>query len=148
MCSEKIKDMKKVFSLDVGNTIKMNRKFGMQIKEKYGLTFFPRVVDVVGLIALDKVNINLVIKLTKENGKICRCCGATLRTPMSQLTSIGPVCSKHLGVKFPTTQKQVDSFRQEIENKIESLGEFEIEIPKSQIDKWEGDASTLIDVLV
>jgi hypothetical protein len=53
-----------------------------------------------------------------------------------------------LGVKFPTTQKQVDSFRQEIENKIESLGEFEIEIPKSQIDKWEGDASTLIDVLV
>lgn len=148
MCSEKTNDMKKVFNLGVGNTIKMNRRFGMQIKEKYGLTFFPRIVDVVGLVDLDKTDINLVIKLTKENGKVCRCCGATLKTPMSQLTSIGPVCSKHLGVKFPTTQNQVESFRQEIENKIESLGEFEIKIPKSQIDKWEGDASMLVNVVV
>jgi hypothetical protein len=51
-------------------------------------------------------------------------------------------------VKFPTTQNQVESFRQEIENKIESLGEFEIKIPKSQIDKWEGDASMLVNVVV
>lgn len=148
LCSEKINDMKKVFNLGVGNTIKMNRKFGMQIKEKYGLTFFPRIVDVVGLVDLDKTDINLVIKLTKENGKVCRCCGATLKTPMSQVGGIGPVCSKGLGLKFPTTKDQIESFKQNVEDKINSLGEFELTVPKRQIEKWEGNASVLLNIKV
>ena len=140
--------MKKKFDLGVGNTIKIGRKFAKQIQNDYQLGFHPRVVDVVSLVDMDPNNIKLVVKLTEENGTVCRCCGATLKTPMSQVSSIGPICSKGLGVKFPTTKNQVESFKKEVQNKITSLGEFELTVPKGQIQKWEGDASVLLDIKV
>ena len=140
--------MKKKFNLGVGNTIKIGRKFAKTVQKEYGLNFHPQVVDVVGLVDMDPINMKLVIKLTHNNGTICRCCGATLKTPMSQVGGIGPVCSKGLGLKFPTSKAQIESFKQNVEDKINSLGEFELTVPKRQIEKWEGNASVLLNIKV
>lgn len=124
----------------VGNTIKLNRNIATSIKENYNLDFHPILVDVTEVLVMSNKAFKIKAKLTKENGGICSCCGRTLTDEMSQITGIGPVCAKNVGVKHPKTKDEVNKFKQEMSNKIDEIGEFEFWIPKRSIVEWKGTA--------
>jgi hypothetical protein len=128
----------------IGDTIKIGRKIGLSIKKTMGLKFFPILVDVTTLVSVDDTTMTLKGKLTKENGGICRCCGKTLKTEMSKMTGIGPVCTKHVGVKHPKTKEELEKYKQEMSDKIDEIGEFQFTIQKNRIEKWNGSGSVLM----
>ena len=128
----------------VGNTIKIGRKVAMGIKENYNLDFHPILVDVTEVMTISNKAFKLKAKLTKENGGICRCCGKTLTDEMSQVTGIGPVCAKYVGVKHPKTKNEVEQFKVDMSNKIDEIGEFEFWIPKRAIVEWNGTAGVMM----
>jgi hypothetical protein len=128
----------------VGNTIKIGRKVAMGIKENYNLEFHPILVDVTEVMVMSNKAFKLKAKLTKENGGICRCCGRTLTDDMSQVTGIGPVCAKYVGVEHPKSKDDVEQFKVDISNKIDEIGEFEFWIPKRAIVEWNGTAGVMM----
>ena len=128
----------------VGNTIKIGRKVAMGIKENYNLEFHPILVDVTEVMVMSNKAFKLKAKLTKENGGICRCCGRTLTDEMSQVTGIGPVCAKYVGVEHPKSKDDVEQFKVDISNKIDEIGEFEFWIPKRAIVEWNGTAGVMM----
>jgi len=139
------KDSQKELNLRlVGNTIKIGRKVAMGIKENYNLEFHPILVDVTEVMTISNRAFKLKAKLTKENGGICRCCGKTLTDEMSQVTGIGPVCAKYVGVKHPKTKNEVEQFKVDMSNKIDEIGEFEFWIPKRAIVEWNGTAGVMM----
>lgn len=128
----------------VGNTIKIGRKVAMGIKENYNLEFHPILVDVTEVMTISNKAFKLKAKLTKENGGICRCCGRTLTDEMSQVTGIGPVCTKYVGIEHPKTKDDVEQFKVDMSNKIDEIGEFEFWIPKRAIVEWNGTAGVMM----
>jgi len=128
----------------VGNTIKLGRKIAVSIKENYNLDFHPILVDVTEVMVMSNRAFKLKGKLTKENGGICRCCGRTLTDEMSQITGIGPVCAKYVGVKHPKSKDEVAKFNEDMSNKIDEIGEFEFWIPKRAIIEWNGFAGVMM----
>lgn len=122
----------------VGDTIKIGRKIALGIKNEYNLDFHPILIDVTSVTAITDRAFRIKGKLTKENGGICRCCGKTLTDEMSQVTGIGPVCAKYVGVPHPQTKADVEKFMEDMSQKIDEIGEFEFWIPKRAIVKWEG----------
>jgi hypothetical protein len=139
------KDSQKEMNIKlVGNTIKIGRKVAMGIKENYNLEFHPILVDVTEVMVMSNKAFKLKAKLTKENGGICRCCGRTLTDEMSQVTGIGPVCAKYVGVEHPKSKDDVEQFKVDISNKIDEIGEFEFWIPKRAIVEWNGTAGVMM----
>jgi len=130
----------------VGNTIKLGRNIARDIKEENNLEFHPILVDVTEIVTMSNRAMKLKAKLTKENGGICRCCGKTLTDYMSQVTGIGPVCAKYVGVEHPKTKNDVEQFKADMSKKIDEIGEFEFWIPKRQIVQWNGSASLIMKV--
>jgi CRISPR/Cas system CSM-associated protein Csm2 small subunit len=130
----------------VGNTIKLGRNIARDIKEENNLEFHPILVDVTEIVTMSNRAMKLKAKLTKENGGICRCCGKTLTDYMSQVTGIGPVCAKYVGVEHPKTKNDVEQFKSDMSKKIDEIGEFEFWIPKRQIVQWNGSASLIMKV--
>ena len=128
----------------VGDTIKIGRKIALGIKEEYGLDFHPILVDVTAVTAMTDRALRLKGKLTKENGGVCRCCGKTLTDEMSQVTGIGPVCAKYVGVEHPKSKNDVEKFKEDMSNKIEEVGEFEFWIPKRAVIKWDGMGGVML----
>lgn len=128
----------------VGDTIKIGRKIALGIKEEYGLDFHPILVDVTAVTAMTDRALRLKGKLTKENGGVCRCCGKTLTDEMSQVTGIGPVCAKYVGVEHPKTKNDVKKFKEDMSNKIDEIGEFEFWIPKRAVIKWDGMGGVML----
>ena len=63
---------------------------------------------------------------------------------MSQLTGIGPVCAKYVGVEHPKTKNDVEKFKEDMSNRIDEIGEFEFWIPKKSIVKWDGRGSIML----
>ena len=122
----------------VGDTIKIGRKIALGIKEDYNLDFHPILVDVTAVTAMTDRALRVKGKLTKENGGMCRCCGKTLTDEMSQVTGIGPVCAKYVGVEHPKTKADVEKFKEDMSQKIDEIGEFEFWIPKRAVVKWDG----------
>jgi len=122
----------------VGDTIKIGRKIALGIKEEYDLEFHPILIDVTSVTAITDKALRITGKLTKENGGICRCCAKTLTDEMSQVTGIGPVCAKYVGVEHPKTKADVEKFKEDMSQKIDEIGEFEFWIPKKAIVKWDG----------
>lgn len=139
------KDSQKEMNIKlVGNTIKIGRKVAMGIKDNYKLEFHPILVDVTEVMVMSNKAFKLKAKLTKENGGICRCCGRTLTDEMSQITGIGPICAKYVGVEHPKTKDDVEQFKVDISNKIDEIGEFEFWIPKRAIVEWNGTAGVMM----
>jgi len=139
------KDSQKEMNIKlVGNTIKIGRKVAVGIKENYNLEFHPILVDVTEVMVMSNKAFKLKAKLTKENGGICRCCGRTLTDEMSQVTGIGPVCAKYVGVEHPKSKDDVEQFKVDISNKIDEIGEFVFWIPKRAIVEWNGTAGVMM----
>ena len=142
---EKAKKSQKEINVDiVGNTIKLGRNIAMDIKKEYNLEFHPILVDVTKVLVVSEKAMKLEAKLTKENGGICRCCGKTLTDEMSQMTGVGPVCAKYVGVPHPASRKDIPLFQQQMSDRIDEVGAFEFWIPKRQIKEWNGHAAVLL----
>lgn len=128
----------------VGETIKVGRKIALGIKKEYNLDFHPILIDIISVTRLTDKAFRFKGKLTKENGGICRCCGKTLTDEMSQLTGIGPVCAKYVGVDHPKSKNDVVKFKEDMSKRIDEIGEFEFWIPKKSIVKWDGVGSIML----
>ena len=60
------------------------------------------------------------------------------------MTGLGPVCSKYVGVQHPSTKADLPQYREEINQKIDEIGEFEFWIPKRGIVEWKGSAGVML----
>ena len=128
----------------VGETIKLGRKVGQQLKETYGLKFNPILIDITSLKAVSPKAVQFTGKMTVKRGKVCTCCMKTLTDEFSMLTGMGKICAGHMGVEYITDASQADRFREEYLNRVEEIGEMEFWVPKSQIVKWDGATEAIL----
>lgn len=117
-------------------SIRIKRGIALKIKELYGLEFMPILVDLVGTTHISVKAVRVRAKLTKENGDVCRCCGAELTDEFSILTGMGPICAKNLRLKYIKDKVEVARFHEELALRVEEIGEFEFWIPKAQIREF------------
>ena len=122
----------------IGETIKLGRKVGMQLKEKYNLQFNPILIDITSLKAVSPKAVLFTGKMTVKRGKVCTCCMKTLTDEFSMLTGMGKICAGHMRVEYITDASQADRFREDYLKRVEEIGEMEFWVPKSQIKKWDG----------
>lgn len=130
-----------------GESIKITRKVGEELKKTYGLEFNPILLDITKLKAVSPKAVQFTGKLTIKRGKVCTCCGRTLTDEFSMLTGIGRLCAKHIKVEYITDKSQVERFRNDYLKKVEEIGEMTFWIPKSQIVKWNGDTETILRMM-
>ena len=131
----------------IGETIKLGRKVGVQLKEKYGLKFNPILIDITSLKAVSPKAVLFVGKMTVKRGKVCTCCMKTLTDEFSMLTGMGKICASHVGVEYITDASQSDRFREEYLKRVDEIGEMEFWVPKSQIKKWDGITSSIVETI-
>ena len=131
----------------IGETIKLGRKVGVQLKEKYGLKFNPILIDITSLKAVSPKAVLFVGKMTVKRGKVCTCCMKTLTDEFSMLTGMGKICAGHVGVEYITDASQSDRFREEYLKRVDEIGEMEFWVPKSQIKKWDGITSSIVETI-
>ena len=131
----------------IGDTIKIGRKAGQNLKETYGLKFNPILLDVTKVLAISPKAVKFAAKLTIKRGSVCTCCMKTLTDEFSMLTGLGKTCAKHVGVPYITDVSQTDRFRNEYMERVDEIGEMECWIPKSQIIIWEGTADILLKMV-
>ena len=131
----------------IGDTIKIGRKAGQNLKETYGLKFNPILLDVTKVLAISPKAVKFAAKLTIKRGSVCTCCMKTLTDEFSMLTGLGKTCAKHVGVPYITDKSQAESFRLEYMKRVDEIGEMEFWIPKSQINTWEGTADILLKMV-
>jgi hypothetical protein len=133
------KSPSKVLDLKLNNeSVQLKRGIALKIKENYGLEFMPILVDLVKTTMISTKAVKVVAKLTKENGDVCRCCGATLTDEKSMITGLGPICSKNLGVPYIKDNEDISRFKMDLERRIDEIGEFEFWLPKTQIKEYVG----------
>jgi Zn finger protein HypA/HybF involved in hydrogenase expression len=130
-----------------GETIKITRKVGEELKKTYNLQFNPILLDITRLKAVSPKAVQFVGKMTVKRGKVCTCCGRTLTDEFSMLTGIGKLCAKHIGVEYITDRSQAERFRNEYLQRVEEIGEMIFWIPKSQIVKWDGVTESIIKTM-
>ena len=131
----------------IGDTIKIARKAGQNLKETYGLKFNPILLDVTKVLAISPKAVKFAAKLTIKRGSVCTCCMKTLTDEFSMLTGLGKTCAKHVGVPYITDKSQAESFRLEYMKRVDEIGEMEFWFPKSQIKTWEGTADILLKMI-
>ena len=130
-----------------GESIILGRKIGQQLKETYGLEFNPTLIDISRLLAVSPKAVKFSGKMTVKRGNICMCCGRELSDEFSMLTGMGKICSKHMRVPYITDKSQADQYREDYLKRVEEIGLMEFWIPRSQIKKWEGDRSIMLEML-
>ena len=130
-----------------GETIKLGRRKGMELKEKYGLKFNPILIDITSVKAVSPKAVQFSGKLTIKRGDVCTCCMKTLTDEFSMLTGMGKICAKHVGVEYITDKSQANRFREEYLKRVDEIGEMEFWVPKSQIKKWEGVTSYMVQTI-
>ena len=128
----------------VGETIKLGRKVGGQLKEKYGLEFNPILIDITSLKAVSPKAVLFTGKMTVKRGKVCTCCMRTLTDEFSMLTGLGKICAGHMKVEYITDASQADRFREDYLKRVEEIGEMEFWVPKAQIVKWDGMTEAIL----
>ena len=131
----------------IGETIKLGRKIGMELKEKYGLKFNPILIDITTLKAVSPKAVLFSGKLTIKRGDVCTCCMKTLTDEFSMLTGFGKICAKHVGVEYITDKSQAQRFREDYLKRVEEIGELEFWIPKTQIKKWDGVTASIVGTI-
>lgn len=128
----------------IGDSIKITRKVGEELKKTYGLQFNPIILDITKLMAVSPKAVQFEAKMTVKRGKVCTCCGRTLTDEFSMLTGIGKLCAKHIRVPYITDRSQAERFRNEYLERVEEIGKMVFWIPKSQIVKWEGITESMV----
>ncbi len=128
----------------ISETIKLGRKIGEQLKEKYELKFNPILIDITSLKAVSPKAVLFTGKMTVKRGKVCTCCMKTLTDEFSMLTGVGKICAGHMRVEYITDASQADRFREEYLKRVEEIGEMEFWVPKSQIKKWDGATEAIM----
>jgi hypothetical protein len=131
----------------IGETIKLGRKKGIELKEKYGLKFNPILIDITALKAVSPKAVLFTGKLTIKRGDVCTCCMKTLTDEFSMLTGFGKICAKHVGVEYITDKSQAQRFREEYLKRVEEIGEMEFWVPKTQIKKWDGVTASIVETI-
>ena len=131
----------------IGETIKLGRRKGVELKEKYGLKFNPILIDITSLKAVSPKAVLFTGKLTIKRGDVCTCCMKTLTDEFSMLTGFGKICAKHVGVEYITDKSQAERFRQEYLKRVDEIGEMEFWVPKSQIKKWDGVTASIVKTI-
>ena len=120
----------------VGETIKIGRKIGQGLKEKYGLEFNPILIDITKITAVSPKAVQFQGKMTIKRGKVCMCCGKSLTDEFSMLTRMGKICATHMKVPYITDASQAERFREDYLKRVEEIGIFEFWVPKNQIKMW------------
>ena len=128
-----------------GESIKIGRKIGQGLREKYGLEFNPTILDITKLLAVSPKAVRFAGKMTVKRGDVCMCCGKTLTDEFSMLTRMGKICAGHMRVEYITNVSQADEFRERYLKRVEEIGEMEFWVPKKQIIKWEGITGRLVE---
>jgi hypothetical protein len=131
----------------LGETLKIGRKIGSQLKEEYGLEFNPILIDITKIITVTPKAIRFAGKLTIKRGDVCMCCARTLTDEFSMLTKMGKTCAGHMKVEYITDASQAEAFRERYLKRVEEIGELEFWVPKSQIEKWNGITSKMVKTL-
>ena len=131
----------------IGETIKLGRKKGEELKVKYGLNFNPILIDITRLKAVSPKAVLFTGKMTVKRGKVCTCCMKTLTDEFSMLTGMGKICAGHVGVEYITDASQAERFREEYLKRVEEIGEMEFWVPKSQIKKWDGMTEAILKTM-
>jgi len=131
----------------IGETIKLGRKKGEELKVKYGLNFNPILIDITRLKAVSPKAVLFTGKMTVKRGKVCTCCMKTLTDEFSMLTGMGKICAGHVGVEYITDASQAQRFREEYLKRVEEIGEMEFWVPKSQIKKWDGMTEAILKTM-
>jgi hypothetical protein len=131
----------------IGETIKLGRRIGEQLKVKYGLKFNPILIDITSLRAVSPKAVKFTGKMTVKRGKVCTCCMKTLTDEFSMLTGMGKICAGHMGIEYITDASQAGRFREEYLKRVEEIGEMEFWVPKSQIKKWNGGTETVLKMI-
>jgi hypothetical protein len=130
----------------IGDTIKIGRKIGQELKKQHGLKFNPVLLDVTKILAFSEKAVKFSAKLTIKRGSVCTCCMKTLTDEFSMLTGFGKICAGHVGVPYITDASQTEKFREEYMKRVEEIGEMEFWIPRSQVKTWEGRMSGMMEV--
>lgn len=145
---QKEEDKAKTVKLKIptpGETIKIGRKIGVQLKEQYGLKFNPILIDITKVLGMSPKAYKFQGKLTIKRGDVCTCCMKTLTDEFSMLTGMGKICAGHVGIEYITDKSQAERFRQDYLKRVDEIGEMEFWIPKSQVKKWEGKIGEVLD---
>ena len=131
----------------IGETVKIGRSIGIQLKETYGLKFNPILIDISKVVSVSPKAVQFTGKLTIKRGDVCTCCVKTLTDEFSMLTGMGKTCAKNLGVAYITDKSQAENFRMEYLKRVEEIGEMTFWIPKSKIVKWEGKTEIILKMI-
>jgi hypothetical protein len=131
----------------IGETLKVGRKTGQGLKEKYNLKFNPILLDITKVLAVSPKAVKFSGKMTVKRGDVCVCCAKTLTDEFSMLTKMGKLCAKHMGVEYITDKSQAEKFREEYLKKVEEIGEMEFWVPKSQIKVWDGKTEVILKMI-
>lgn len=131
----------------IGETIKIGRNIGQDLKERHGLKFNPILIDITKVLAVSPKAVKFSGKMTVKRGDVCMCCAKTLTDEFSMLTRMGKTCSKHMGVEYITDSSQAERFRNEYLAKVEEIGEMDFWVPKSRIIKWEGRTEVILKMM-
>ena len=131
----------------IGETIKVGRSIGQDLKERHGLKFNPILLDITKVLAVSPKAVKFSGKMTVKRGDVCMCCVKTLTDEFSMLTRMGKTCAKHMGVEYITDSSQAERFRNEYLAKVEEIGEMDFWVPKSKIIKWEGRTEIILKMI-
>jgi len=131
----------------IGETIKLGRKIGIQLKETYGLEFNPILIDITRLLSVSPKAVKFAGKMTIKRGKVCTSCMKTLTDEFSMLTNMGKICAKHMKIEYITDASQAEGFRERYLQRVEEIGTMEFWVPKSQIVKWNGSTEMAVKTM-
>ena len=62
------------------------------------------------------------------------------------LTGLGKICAGHMGVEYIKDASEAQRFRQDYLRRVEEIGEMTFWVPKSQIKKWDGARSIMLEM--
>ena len=119
-----------------GESIKIGRTIGQELREKYGLEFNPVLIDITKVTAVSPKAVQFVGKMTIKRGDVCMCCGKELTDEFSMLTKMGKICAKHMKVEYIKDVNEAERFREEYLKRVEEIGEMQFWVPKKQIRLW------------
>lgn len=131
----------------IGETIKVGRSIGQNMKEQYGLKFNPILLDITKVLAVSPKAVKFAGKMTIKRGNICMCCGRTLTDEFSMITKLGKTCAKHMKVEYIKNISEVERFRKDYMKRVEEIGEMEFWVPKRQIIKWDGKTEIILKMM-